>query len=61
PLGHHKESVRLASAVLVTLGAALIIEDVAAFSSKDVQFEKSVDLFLPTWVVGELYLPTLKL
>ncbi|MFQ5897229.1 MAG: branched-chain amino acid ABC transporter permease [Candidatus Methylomirabilia bacterium] len=61
PLTQHKEHVRLASAILVTLGAALIIEDVAAFSSQDVQFEKSVDLFLPTLVIGGLYLPSLKL
>lgn len=61
PLAWRKEHVRLASAVLVTLGAALIIEDVAAFFSQDVQFEKSVDLFLPTLVIGDLYLPSLKL
>lgn len=61
PLAWRKEHIRLASAVLVTLGAALIIEDVAAFFSQDVQFEKSVDLFLPTLVVGDVYLPSLKL
>ncbi|MCZ6646508.1 MAG: branched-chain amino acid ABC transporter permease [SAR324 cluster bacterium] len=61
PLAARKEHVRLASAVLVTLGAALIAEDFAAFFSQDVQFEKSVDLFLPTLVIGELYLPSLKL
>lgn len=61
PLAARTEHVRLASAVLVTLGAALIIEDVASFASQDAQFEKSVDLFLPTLVIGGLYLPTLKL
>ncbi len=61
PLAGRKEHVRLASAVLVTLGAALIAEDLAAFFSRDLQFEKSVDLFLPSLVIGGLYLPTLKL
>lgn len=61
PLALRKEHVRLASATLVTLGAALMIEDVAAFASHDVQFEKSVDVFLPTLVLGEIYLPSLKL
>ncbi|MCH7479001.1 MAG: branched-chain amino acid ABC transporter permease [SAR324 cluster bacterium] len=61
PLALRKEHVRLASATLVTLGAALMIEDVAAFASQDVQFEKSVDVFLPTLVLGEIYLPSLKL
>ena len=61
PLAGRKENVRLASSVLVTLGAALILEDLAAFFSAGTQFEKSVDLFLPTLVVAGLYLPTLKL
>jgi len=61
PLQARKEHVKLASAVLVTLGAALIIEDFAAFFSQDVQYEKSVDLFLPTLVIADVYLPTLKL
>lgn len=61
PLALRKEHVRLASAVLVTLGAALIMEDVADFLSQGSQYEKSVDLFLPTLVLGHVYLPTLKL
>ncbi len=61
PLAGRKEHVRLASAVLVTLGAALILEDAADFASQGTQYEKSVDLFLPTLVVGNVYLPRLKL
>lgn len=61
PLALRKEHVRLASAVLVTLGAALMIEDVAAFFSLGTQYEKSVDIFLPSIQVAGLYLPTLKL
>ena len=61
PLAGRKEHVRLASAVLVTLGAALILEDAADFASQGTQYEKSVDLFLPTLVVGDVYLPRLKL
>ncbi len=53
PLGYHKEHVRLASAVLVSPGAALIIEDVAAFASEDVQFEKSsVPIVAMCWNMG---------
>lgn len=61
PLAGRKEHVRLASAVLVTLGAALILEDAADFASQGTQYEKSVDLFLPTLVIGNVYLPRLKL
>ncbi len=61
PLSLRKEHVRLASATLVTLGAALMIEDIAAFYSLGTQYEKSVDIFLPTLIIGGLYLPTLKL
>jgi branched-chain amino acid transport system permease protein len=61
PLALRKEHVRLASAVLVTLGAALIMEDLADFLSLGSQYEKSVDMFLPTLVLGKVYLPTLKL
>ncbi len=61
PLALRKEHVRLASAVLVTLGAALMIEDVAAFYSLGTQYEKSVDIFLPSLQISGLYLPTLKL
>jgi branched-chain amino acid transport system permease protein len=61
PLAQRKEHVRLASAVLVTLGAALIMEDVADYLSLGTQYEKSVDIFLPTIVLGRVYLPSLKL
>ena len=61
PLAQRKEHVRLASAVLVTLGAALIMEDVADFLSLGTQYEKSIDIFLPTLVLGNVYLPSLKL
>jgi len=61
PLSKLDEHTRVASAVLVTLGAALIIEDFASFFSQDVQFEKSVDMFLPPIVFGTVYMPTLKL
>jgi len=61
PLQNRDEHTRVASAVLVTLGAALIMEDFAAFFSQAVQFEKSVDLYLQPIVIGELYLPTLKM
>lgn len=61
PLANRKEHVRLASSILVTLGAALIISDVADFASRGSQYEKSVDIFLPTLVIGNIYLPTLKL
>ncbi len=61
PLVLRKEHVRLASATLVTLGAALMIEDVFAFLSQGTVFEKSIDLYIPSIVWGELYLPSLKL
>jgi len=61
PLAQRKEHVRLASSVLVTLGAALIMEDVADYLSQGSQYEKSVDLFVPTLVLGKLYLPSIKL
>jgi branched-chain amino acid transport system permease protein len=61
PLALRKEHVRLASATLVTLGAALILEDGAAFFSLGTEFEKSVGYFLPTLRLGPLVLPSLKL
>ena len=45
----------------MTLGAALIMEDVADFLSLGTQYEKSVDLFLPTLIIGKVYLPSIKL
>jgi branched-chain amino acid transport system permease protein len=61
PLTQRKEHVRMASAVLVTLGAALIMEDVADFASRGSQYEKSVDYFIPSLVIGKIYLETNKL
>ena len=61
PLALRKEHVRLASATLVTLGVALIIEDATSFASLGGSFEKSVDLFIPTLVFGSVFLPSLKL
>lgn len=61
PLAMRKEHVRLASATLVTLGAALIIEDLASFFSLGSSFEKSVDYFIPTLVLRNIFLPSLKL
>jgi branched-chain amino acid transport system permease protein len=61
PLAQRKEHVRLASSVLVTLGSALILEDVAAYLSIGSQYEKAVDVYIPTLVVGNVYLPSLKL
>ncbi len=61
PLALRKEHVRLASATLVTLGAALIFEDVAAFASLSSIFEKSVSYSIPSLVLGKVVLPSLKL
>ena len=61
PLANRKEHVRLASATLVTLGAALIIEDAAAFGSLGTEFEKSIGYFLPTLQFAGLAVPSLKL
>ena len=61
PLALRKEYVRLASATLVTLGTALIIEDVSSFLSLGSSFEKSLDYFIPTLIWGDVFLPSLKL
>lgn len=61
PLAQRKEHVRLASSVLVTLGAALIMEDGASFLSLGSQYEKSVDFYIPAVVFGQIYLPSIKL
>jgi len=61
PLALRKEHVRLASATLVTLGAALIFEDVAAFASLGTEFDKSIGYFIGSLTVGTLVLPSLKL
>ncbi len=61
PLALRKEHVRLASATLVTLGAALMIEDVAAFASLGTEFDKSIGYFIPSLTLGTMVLPSLKL
>ena len=61
PLAARKEHVRMASATLVTLGAALMIEDLAALASANAEFEKSVGYFIPSLHVGQVVLPSLKL
>lgn len=61
PLAERPEHMRMGSAVLVTLGMALIIEDVADFASEGQTFEKSVDLFLPPMQIAGVYLDTMKI
>jgi len=61
PLAGRTEHVRLASATLVTLGAALIFEDVATFSSLGTEFDKSIGFFMGSLTLGTLVLPSLKL
>jgi branched-chain amino acid transport system permease protein len=61
PLALRKEHVRLASATLVTLGAALIFEDVASFASAGTEFDKSIGYFIGSLTVGSVVLPSLKL
>lgn len=61
PLALRKEHVRLASATLVTLGAALIAEDVAAYFAVATEFDKSIPYFLPTLRFAGLVLSSLKL
>lgn len=61
PLAARKEHVRLASATLVTLGAALIAEDVSAAFALATEFDKSIPYFLPTLRFGGLVLSSLKL
>jgi branched-chain amino acid transport system permease protein len=61
PLALRKEHVWLASATLVTLGAALIFEAVAAYASLGTEFDKSIGFFIDSLRVGTLVLPSLKL
>jgi len=61
PLTLRKEHVRLASATLVTLGAAIVIEDLAAFASPGQEFEKSIGYYIPSLTLGGIVLPSLKL
>jgi branched-chain amino acid transport system permease protein len=61
PLAAQKEQIRLASATLVTLGAALIFEDLASFASTGADFEKSIGFFIPSLTLGTVVLPSLKL
>jgi branched-chain amino acid transport system permease protein len=61
PLASRKEHVRLASATLVTLGAAFIAEDVAANISLATEFDKSIGYFIPTLKIAGLVLSSIKL
>jgi branched-chain amino acid transport system permease protein len=60
PLAARKEHVRLASATLVTLGAALVAEDVAASLAVATEFDKSIPYFVPTLKFAGLVLSSLK-
>jgi branched-chain amino acid transport system permease protein len=59
PLADKKENVRLMSSILVTLGAALTIEDVTSFLAG--AEEKGVDYSLPSFYWGEIYISYLRL
>jgi branched-chain amino acid transport system permease protein len=59
PLANKKESIRLMSSILVTLGAALFIEDVTSFLAG--AEEKGVDYSLPSLHWGEIYVSYLRL
>jgi len=61
PLAGRKEHVRLASATLVTLGAALIAEDLAGSLAAATEFDKSIPYFIPTLRFGGLVVSSLKL
>ncbi len=59
PLANKKETIRLMSSILVTLGAALTIEDVTSFLAG--AEEKGVDYSLPSLHWGEIYVSYLRL
>jgi branched-chain amino acid transport system permease protein len=59
PLADKKETVRLMSSILVTLGAALCIEDVTSFLAG--AEEKGVDYSLPSFIWGDIYISYLRL
>jgi branched-chain amino acid transport system permease protein len=61
PLSTRKEHVRLSSATLVTLGAALIFEDLISLASQGVEYEKSISYDIGRLTLGPLVLPSLKL
>ncbi len=59
PLANKKEHIRLMSSILVTLGAALCIEDVTSFLAG--AEEKGVDYSLPSIFWGDIYISYLRL
>jgi branched-chain amino acid transport system permease protein len=59
PLAGKKEHIRLMSSILVTLGAALTIEDVT--SALVGAEEKGVNYVLPSFYWGDVYVSTLRL
>ncbi len=59
PLATKKEHIRLMSSILVTLGAALTIEDVTSFLVG--AEEKGVDYSLPSFFWGDIYISYLRL
>lgn len=59
PLAEKKETIRLMSSILVTLGAALTIEDVVSFLAGPE--EKGVDYSLPSFHWGDIYVSYLRL
>ncbi|MDP6178605.1 MAG: branched-chain amino acid ABC transporter permease, partial [Desulfatiglandales bacterium] len=59
PLATKKENIRLMSSILVTLGAAIFIEDVSSFLvGAD---EKGVDYSMPSFFWGDIYISYLRL
>jgi len=59
PLANKKKHIRLMSSILVTLGAALFIEDVTSFLTG--AEEKGVDYTLPSFFWGDIYISYLRL
>ena len=59
PLANKKEHIRLMSSILVTLGAALCIEDVTSFLAG--AEEKGVDYSMPSFFWGDVYISYLRL
>lgn len=59
PLADKKEHIRLMSSILVTLGAALFIEDVTSFLFG--AEEKGVDYSMPSLFWGDIYISYLRL
>jgi len=59
PLAAKKKHIRLMSSILVTLGAALFIEDVTSFLAG--AEEKGVDYSLPSFFWGDIFISYLRL